>query len=117
MAPPIGFAAMAGIELIKLAPKLIEEGRKVFESVRGRPRPQAPQTPAKSVTILTLRSTVENLQERLEAIEAHEESQADLIARMTVFQAALLRWLFWLALFSVAAGAFALAALLVAVLR
>ena len=29
-----GFAAMAGLELIKLAPRLVEEGRKVYESVR-----------------------------------------------------------------------------------
>ena len=115
--PAYGFAAMAGLELIKLAPRLVEEGRRVYESVRGRPRSQAPKTPAKSVTILSLRSTVENLQERLEALEAHNESQAELIARITRYQAALLRWLFWLTLFSVATGAVALAAILVAVLR
>ena len=117
MASPKDFAEKVGLELIKVAPKLIEEGRKVYESVRDRPRPQTPQVPAKSVTLLTLRSTVADLQEHLEAIEAHEESQAELIARMTRFQAAILRWLFWLALFSVATGALALAALLVAVLR
>ena len=115
--PAFGFAAMAGIELIKLAPRLVDEGRKVYESVRGRPRPQASQTPAKSVTILSLRSTVEHIQERLEAQEAHNESQAELVARITRYQAALLRWLFWLTLFSVATGAVALAAILVAVLR
>ena len=108
---------MAGVELIKIAPRLVDEGRKVFESIRGRPRPQAPTTPAESVTISSLRSTVENLQERLEALEAHNESQAELLAHITRYQAALMRWLFWLTLFSVATGALALAAILVAILR
>ena len=107
----------AGVELIKQAPRLVAEGRKAYDSVRNRPRQQTPPTPAKSVTLFSLRSTVENLQEHLAAIEAHNESQAELIARITWYQAALSRWLFWLTLFSVAMGAIALAAILVAVLR
>ena len=106
-----------GLELIRQAPRLVAEGRKVYESVRNRPRQQAAETPTKSVTILSLRSTVEDLQESLEALEAHNESQAELIARITWNQAALLRWLFRLTLFSVATSAVALAAILVAVLR
>ena len=111
------FATTAGVELIKIAPRLVDEARKVFESIRGRPRPQAPTPPAESVTISSLRSTVENLQERLEALEAHNESQAELLAHITRYQAALMRRLFWLTLFSVATGALALAAILVAILR
>ncbi len=107
------FATRAGIELIKHAPKLMEEGRKIYESVRSRRRPQTSSAPVKS----DLHSTVENLQERLEALEVYNESQAALIADMTRYQASLMRWLSGLALLSVATGAVALTAFLVAVLQ
>ncbi len=112
---PAGLAVMAGLELIRLAPRLIEESRKVYESVRGRPQPRELPDPG-GTDAAALRSEVSDLRGRLEAVEAREESQARLIAEMTRYQAALLRWLLWMALAAGVAAALALAALLVAVL-
>ena len=111
---PAGLAAMAGLELIRLAPRLIEEGRRVYEAVRGS---SGSPGPAGSDAVRDLNSEVSGMRERLEAIESREESQARLIAEMTRYQAALLRWLLWLALAAGAAAALALAALIVAIMR
>ena len=113
---PAGIAAVAGLELIRLAPRLIEEGLRIYDAVRGGPGSRAPD-PAGAGAVRDLHSEVSGLQERLEALESREESQARLIAEMTRYQGALLRWLLWLALAAGAAGALALAALIVAVLR
>lgn len=118
--------------LLEHGPRIVEAAFEAWERIRDRKQPDPPpDTPFESKGTPLRRSSLEDevielrtrlrtlgaLEPRVNTLEAHEESQAQLIAQMTQYGAALLRWIILVAVVSVVAGGIAIAALIVTVLR
>ena len=101
----VGFlAGVPWLKLVTVVPAAVNAAAKLYDSVRGRTRSR----PTQDLT---------GLQKRLDAIEADQETQTELMAQLTQHHAALLRWLLVLTLALVVMGGVAIAGLVVALLR
>ncbi len=97
-------AGIPWLKLITAAPPMMNATTKLLETVKGRVHAR----PAQDFT---------GLQKRLDTIEGHQETQAELMAQLTQHHAALLRWLLMLTLAFAVIGGIAIAALVIAILR
>jgi hypothetical protein len=76
--------------VIASAPKLITEARKIYESITDRRQSRKPMSDAgDQESSSVLRERIANLQERVDALEATELDQADLVSQMAEQQQAL----------------------------
>ena len=101
----VGFlAGVPWLKLITVAPPMMNAAAKLLESVKGRVRTR----PTQDLT---------GLQQRLDTIEGHQETQTELMAQLTQHHVALLRWLLMLTLAFAVIGGIAIAGLVIAILR
>ena len=105
--------ALPLLGLLRAAPLMWD----IYKTLSRRPQKPPAQGTANSDDILTLRTDVTELQNRLGTVETNEETQAKLIGQMIRHEEALVRRLIVLTLASVVTGAVAIAALAIAVLR
>lgn len=76
--------------VIASAPKLIAEARKIYERITDRRQTRKPMSDAgDQESASVLRERIANLQERVDALEATELDQADLVSQMAEQQQAL----------------------------
>jgi hypothetical protein len=76
--------------VIASAPKLISEARKIYESISDRRRTRKPVSDAgDQESSSVLRERIANLQETVDALEATEIDQADLVSQMAEQEQAL----------------------------
>ena len=76
--------------VIASAPKLIAEARKIYERITDRRQTRKPMSDAgDQESASVLRERIANLQERIDALEATELDQADLVSQLAEQQQAL----------------------------
>ena len=87
--------AMASVpwkEVITTAPKVMDSGLRLYESVRNRNRTRPTQgTDPEIDSLPELRREMRGIQDRLGALEGNEVEQAELISQMAKQEEALLR--------------------------
>ena len=111
---PIGIPFLA-IELMKNAPRLVESGLKLYDTVSKRQPRQPSEGAPKGEGIPALRAALTEIQEVIDSLDGSDRAQTELITRMAQHQARLVRWVMALTVVAVLSSAAAVAALVIVV--
>ena len=111
---PIGIPFLA-IELIKAAPRLVESGLKLHDTVGRRQPRHSAETAPEGDGVAAWRATVAELHERIDSLEDNERALGELVVQMARQHTQLVRWVMALTVVSLLTSVATITALVIAV--